>query len=136
MAETQNEPFMPDPSVDIAGSIAGLLFEARVAAAAAHLGIQMLTKHTGASPLREELAVLQKLSGQNCVTMGALQKVIFDHLTQVAWPMPEIPYAHCYADPHAPSRNTAYPPLFPSWGNLRPRSSRGDFPSPDTASLR
>jgi len=84
MAETQNEPFTPDPSVDIAGSIAGLLFEARVATAAAHFGIQMLTKHTGASPLREELAVLQKLSGQNCVTMETLQKVIFDHLTQMA----------------------------------------------------
>jgi hypothetical protein len=84
MAETQNEPFTPDPSVDVTGSIAGLLFEVRVAATAAHFGIQMLTKHTGASPLREELAVLQKLSSQNCETMEALQKVILDHLTRVA----------------------------------------------------
>jgi hypothetical protein len=84
MAVTENKPFTPDPAIDFDGSIAGLLFEVQIATTALRFGIQMLGKRTDADPLREELAVLQRLSSQNCEAMEALQKVILDHLTRVA----------------------------------------------------
>jgi hypothetical protein len=63
-----------DPKLD--SSVAGLLFEIKIAAGAVDLAIEALANKPAAAPLKDELAVLRKLSNQSCEALEQLQQMV------------------------------------------------------------
>jgi hypothetical protein len=75
------DPGTPDPIIELAGSVAGLLFELRIAAAAISLGLDTLAAKPETVLVREELNVLRKMAGQSSDALEALQRAITEHLS-------------------------------------------------------
>jgi hypothetical protein len=69
----------PDPIVELAGSVAGLLFELRIGAAA--IGLDTLAAKPETVLVREELNALRKMAGQSSDALEALQRAITEHLS-------------------------------------------------------
>jgi len=75
------DPSATDPITELAGSVAGLLFELRIAAAAITLGIETLAAKPETVLVREELNVLRKMAGQSSDALEALQRAITEDLS-------------------------------------------------------
>jgi hypothetical protein len=69
-----------DAVVELASTVAGLLFEIRIAATAVDFGVQTLITRPDAAPMREELVVLKKLTNQCCEALDILQRVFVEHI--------------------------------------------------------
>lgn len=69
------------PAQDVAIEVAALLFETRIAVAAVHHGVEVLSKRSTEPPIRAELTTLLKLTGQACEALELLQRAIVDGMT-------------------------------------------------------